>query len=119
MVFYTPKFGLFWAVPQYHRGGRGGGGGGGFVHLAAGTRKSGQWSLAPSYGWGLDYPKSLKLFWEKSAQSPEPWWRASAAEVESEADLAAVRGVSVRALRTLGAGFLGFTLSANLDTVSC
>ena len=20
----------------------------------------------PSYGWGLDYPKSLSLFWEKS-----------------------------------------------------
>ena len=34
----------------------------GFVHFAAGTRKSGQWSLVPSYGWGLDYPKVLHKF---------------------------------------------------------
>ena len=39
---------------------RGGRRGGRFVHLAAGTRKSGQWSLVPSYGWGLDYPKVLR-----------------------------------------------------------
>ena len=65
VVFYTTKFGLFWAVPQYHRGrGRRGGRRRGSVHLAAGTRKSGQWSLVPSYGWGLDYPKPLSLFWE-------------------------------------------------------
>ena len=49
----------FWGTKKLARGR------GGFVHLAAGTRKSGQWSLVPSYGWGLDYPKSLKLFWEK------------------------------------------------------
>ena len=54
-------FGLLGSWGWYHAGV----GGGVCAHLAAGARNFGQWSLVPSYGWGLDYPKSLSLFWEK------------------------------------------------------
>ena len=58
---YAPQAKIF-AILGYVFSAQGRRGGRGFVHLAAGTRKSGQWSLVPSYGWGLDYPKVLHKF---------------------------------------------------------